>query len=121
MDKIFLVQSIITQSFGIFKKKAVEPPPPPISAATKNFLFAFLAELGDLESYETNFFFWKKIPKFFLTLVIFQKIWNFFLLFFVELDIPEAFKSNIRRKKAKKKLEIFFQKKKVGLIWFQIA
>ena len=54
--------SLITPSFGIFQKKRQQHRrsrrPPPFSAATKFFFFiAFLAELGNFESYETMLFF----------------------------------------------------------------
>ena len=48
----------------IFKKKtaAVPPLPPKIAICRQNFFLPFLAELDNSESFETNFFFPKKIP-----------------------------------------------------------
>ncbi len=62
-----MVESIITQSFGIIKEKRRRDRrlrhSPPISAATKKkFFFAFLAELGNLESFEAMLFFSNIFP-----------------------------------------------------------
>ena len=48
--------SQISQFFGNFKKTAADPPLPPFTAA-KKFFIAFLAESGNLESFETMLFF----------------------------------------------------------------
>ena len=55
--------SLISQIFGNFKQTVAEPPLPPFTAAAaKNFFIAFLAELGNLESFETMLFFSKIFP-----------------------------------------------------------
>ena len=67
MDEIFWAGSLITPTIGIFKKKRLRDRrsrrPPPFTAATKKkFFIAFLAELGNLESFETMLFFSKIFP-----------------------------------------------------------
>ena len=59
-NQIFLRVSLISQIIGNFKKTAAEPPF--TAAAAKKIFIAFLAELGNLESFETMLFFSKIFP-----------------------------------------------------------